>query len=119
MAPGLDLSEDNVRRNPHPDFKLVEKSRPDWRQHDTVLHTKTQNPDWRYGDGDTDAQNSLKKEHVEIDPYEPGRDRILNYKLLLSAVVPRPIGWISTCSKDGTIFRTANQENGADTYDAK
>jgi flavin reductase (DIM6/NTAB) family NADH-FMN oxidoreductase RutF len=39
---------------------------------------------------------------VAIDPYEHGRPAHLNYKLLISAVVPRPIGFVSTLSADGT-----------------
>lgn len=38
---------------------------------------------------------------MEIDPYEEGRPGISNYKLLISGIVPRPIGFISTRSADG------------------
>jgi flavin reductase (DIM6/NTAB) family NADH-FMN oxidoreductase RutF len=35
-------------------------------------------------------------------PLEPDRlDRAEAYKLFISAVVPRPIGWVSTCSESG------------------
>lgn len=38
---------------------------------------------------------------MEIDPYEEGRPATSNYKLLISAIVPRPIGFCSTVSADG------------------
>ena len=41
---------------------------------------------------------------MEIDPYEEGRPAASNYKLLISGVVPRPIGFISTRSEDGVSF---------------
>jgi flavin reductase (DIM6/NTAB) family NADH-FMN oxidoreductase RutF len=43
----------------------------------------------------------LEKEHREIDPYAEGRPVVSNYKMLISAVVPRPIGFVSTISGDG------------------
>ncbi|KAF2143385.1 uncharacterized protein K452DRAFT_225411 [Aplosporella prunicola CBS 121167] len=94
-------NEKTIQRNPHPDFKKVEASRPDWKE--TKLEfTKTKNPDWKLGDGPNDGGESLKKEHVEIDPYAEGRPAAFNYKLLISAIVPRPIGFLSTRSKDGS-----------------
>jgi hypothetical protein len=103
MAPGYHLTEDIVQRNPHPDFKLVEGSRPAWRHMDSLNYTKTRRPDWKYGDGANDGGVNLEKKHTEIDPYMEGRQRHLNYKLLTSAVIPRPIGFISTRSKNGTL----------------
>jgi flavin reductase (DIM6/NTAB) family NADH-FMN oxidoreductase RutF len=43
----------------------------------------------------------LDKKHVEIDPYAEGRPMIFNYKLLISGIVLRPIGFLSTQSVDG------------------
>jgi len=43
----------------------------------------------------------LDKKHVEIDPYAEGRPMMLNYKLLISGIVPRPIGFLSMQSVDG------------------
>lgn len=43
----------------------------------------------------------MKKKHVEINPYEEGRPAAFNYKLLISAIIPRPVGFVSTLSKDG------------------
>jgi len=94
-------AEKAIKRNPHPDFKKVEGSRPDWTETDEFKFTKTRDPDWKLGGGGNDGGESLKKEHVGIDPYAEGRPAVFNYKLLISAVVPRPIGFLGTRSKDG------------------
>lgn len=39
---------------------------------------------------------------MDIDPYQDGRPATFNYKLLISAIIPRPIGFVSTRSKDGS-----------------
>lgn len=95
-------SEKTVQRNPHGNFKEVEASRPDWDREKKFHMTKTKNPSWKPGDGANDGGESLKKEHVSIDPYEDGRPATFNYKLLISAIIPRPIGFVSTRSKDGS-----------------
>ena len=94
--------EKAVKRNPHPDFKKVEASRPDWSEQNEWHFTKTRKPDWKLGDGANDGGECLNKNHVEIDPYEDGRPAVFNYKLLISGVIPRPIGFVSTRSADGT-----------------
>ncbi|GAM83981.1 hypothetical protein ANO11243_019710 [Dothideomycetidae sp. 11243] len=94
-------AEQAVKRNPHEDFDKVQASRPDWEER-SFRYTKIKRPDWKYGSGGNDGGASLKKEHVEIDPYEEGREPRLNYKLLISGVVPRPVGFISTASADGS-----------------
>lgn len=92
----------------HPDFKELQASRPPW---NTVLapfqYIQPPNPDWRFGDGasHTHAQTSATAataKHISIDPYTPDRSLIDNYKLLVSAVVPRPIAFISSRSRDGS-----------------
>lgn len=95
-------AEKEVKRNPHPDFKKVEASRPPF---DTNHHwniKQTVDPNWKLGSGANDGGASLKIPHVEIDPYEHGRPAVYNYKLLISGIIPRPIGFISTRSKDGS-----------------
>lgn len=94
-------AEKEIKRNPHPDFKKVEASREpfDTSQHWNVKQTAQ--PSWKFGDGAND-KSDLDKAHVEIDPYEEGRPAVANYKLLISGIVPRPIGFLSTRSKDGT-----------------
>ena len=94
--------EKTVGRNPHPDFTKVQASRPDWREERSWNLTKTRSPNWKLGDGANDGGESLTKQHVEIDPYEEGRPAVSNYKLLISGIIPRPIGFLSTRSKDGT-----------------
>jgi len=94
-------SEKTVNRNPHPDFKRVETSRPDWSDASQWHFTKTKQPGWRLGQGANDDGECLKKKHIEIDPYEEGRPATFNYKLLISGIIPRPIGFVSTRSEDG------------------
>ena len=96
-------AEKRIQRNPHPDFKKVEASRLDWKEVSPEWKwTKTVDPGWKPGQGGNDGGKSLEKEHVEIDPYEEGRPATYNYKLMISGIVPRFIGFISTRSKDGT-----------------
>ncbi|KAI9829932.1 MAG: hypothetical protein M1819_005904 [Sarea resinae] len=94
-------SEKTVQRNPHPDFGKVQASRPDWDEKSAWSYRKTRDPDWKPGQGGNDGGESLNENHVEIDPYEEGRPAAFNYKLLISGIVPRPIGFISTQSSDG------------------
>ena len=93
--------EKSVGRNPHPHFKAVEASRPDWEESQQFHFTKTRDPDWKLGDGPNDKGKCLEHEHVEIDPDDPQRPAVFNYKLLISAIVPRPIGFVSTVAEDG------------------
>ena len=93
--------EKAVKRNPHSDFNKVEASRPDWSEKSEWHFTKTKQPGWKLGQGANDGGESLQKKHVEIDPYEKGRPAAFNYKLLISGIIPRPIGFVSTRSEDG------------------
>ncbi|KAL4728956.1 hypothetical protein ACLX1H_003362 [Fusarium chlamydosporum] len=64
--------------------------------------TKPPDPFWSYGDGVRASENTCtKKVHKEIDPYSSERSVSQNYRLLISGIAPRPIGFISTLSKDG------------------
>lgn len=94
-------AEKNIKRNPHPDFKKVEASRPEYKD-SPIQFSKAKNPDWKLGDGPNDGGECLKHEHIEIDPNEEGRPAVFNYKLLISGIVPRPIGFVSTRSEDGS-----------------
>ncbi|KAI9902470.1 hypothetical protein N3K66_001822 [Trichothecium roseum] len=106
---------DSTQRIPrrHPDFKKVEASRPPFDTSSTFHMTQTPDPEWSFGQGTNnlvtpdpaDQQNEPgknEKKHVAIDPYEQGRPANHNYKLLISAIVPRPIAFLSTRSADGT-----------------
>ncbi|KAI1406659.1 hypothetical protein F4819DRAFT_481418 [Hypoxylon fuscum] len=104
-------AEAEIKRNPHPDFKKVESSRPDWDKESHFRYTKTADPSWSFGSGannlhDADTINGEKK-HVCINPYEPGRPAPFNYKLLISGIVPRPIGFVSSQSSDGSVRNLA------------
>ncbi|KAF2011160.1 flavo protein-like protein oxygenase [Aaosphaeria arxii CBS 175.79] len=93
-------AERAIQRNPHPDFKGVEASRPPFNTSSSFHYTKTPSTSWKPGDGaNIPPPNSVA--HREIDPYEEGRPAVFNYKLLISGVVPRPVGFISTVSGDG------------------
>ena len=94
-------AEKKIGRNPHPDFAKVQASRPEWAESSQWHFTKTRDPEWKLGKGANDGGESLKKNHIDIDPYEEGRPAVFNYKLLISAIVPRPIGFVSTRSEDG------------------
>ncbi|KAF2641920.1 hypothetical protein P280DRAFT_449248 [Massarina eburnea CBS 473.64] len=98
-APKLD-AEAAIQRNPHPDFKKVEASRPPFNQNSQFHFTQTPKPDWTPGTGANDS-NNFSKSHREIDPYAEGRPAVHNYKLLISGITPRPIGFVSTVSEDG------------------
>ncbi|OTB07967.1 hypothetical protein M426DRAFT_52813 [Hypoxylon sp. CI-4A] len=92
--------EAEIKRNPHPDFQKVQDSRPDWDTESHFRYTKTASPSWAFGSGANNlrAADADEKKHISIDPYEPGRPAPFNYKLLISGVVPRPIGFTSTQS---------------------
>ncbi|KAF2130167.1 nitrilotriacetate monooxygenase component B [Dothidotthia symphoricarpi CBS 119687] len=81
-------------------FAKIQATRPDFDHSNTPIEvTKHPNPNWRYGDGVKGYDPA--KTHVEVDPYEPNRSMIRNYRLLVSGIAPRPIGFISTVSEDG------------------
>ncbi|EXJ61633.1 hypothetical protein A1O7_02062 [Cladophialophora yegresii CBS 114405] len=92
-------AESSVKRNPHGDFGKVQASRPDWDNGRSWHFTKTRNTEWTYGSGATVKSDAP---HVSIDPYGEGRLPVQNYKLLISGIIPRPIGFLSTRAKDGT-----------------
>jgi flavin reductase (DIM6/NTAB) family NADH-FMN oxidoreductase RutF len=79
-------------------FSEVQASRPDWDASRSFHFSKTLNPEWQYGTG---SNSPSEIPHVGIDPYEEGRAPAANYKLLISGIIPRPIGFLSTVSVDG------------------
>ncbi|GAQ35927.1 hypothetical protein AtubIFM55763_003094 [Aspergillus tubingensis] len=83
------------------DFEKLQASRPEFKRDVPVTFSQPPNPSWKQGEGANDGGESLKKNHIEIDPYEEGRPAASNYKLLISGIVPRPIALMSTKSKDG------------------
>jgi flavin reductase (DIM6/NTAB) family NADH-FMN oxidoreductase RutF len=92
---------------PVTNFADIIANRPDFDNFNKPIEvTKSPDPSWSYGDGvRTDETAAVNKIHKEIDPYSPDRSVSQNYRLLISGIAPRPIGFISTVSKDG---RTKN-----------
>ncbi|KAL4726358.1 hypothetical protein ACLX1H_007038 [Fusarium chlamydosporum] len=94
---------DLMKRNPHPDFKGVEASRPEFDTASEFRYTKTVDADWAFGEGANRlGKDSVDKKHVTIDPNEEGRPASFNYKLLISSIIPRPIAFLSSQAPDGT-----------------
>lgn len=106
MTTDRQATEAKIRRNQRGDFKAVEVTRPAWDDAASIHFTQTPEPNWAFGSGanythalvSASAQNA---KHVAVDPNGPGRSRYENYKLLVSAVCPRPIAFVSTRSRDG------------------
>ncbi|RPB25084.1 hypothetical protein L211DRAFT_807140 [Terfezia boudieri ATCC MYA-4762] len=89
--------EQQIKRNLHPDFKSVESSRPPFDVNRDFHYTKNPSPPWKLGLGANKVAAAASDiPHREIDPYGEGRAPGDNYKLLISGVIPRPIGFIST-----------------------
>ncbi|KOS40012.1 hypothetical protein ACN38_g9121 [Penicillium nordicum] len=99
--PTRPFSHSRTMSKVRPEFEETQASRPDFRRDTEVTYTKSPNPTWKEGDGANDNGESLKKDHVEIDPNEEGRPVASNYKFLISGMVPRPIALVSTQSADG------------------
>lgn len=84
----------------HGDFIKIESERPPFVDAEFKV-TQKPKPDWVPGSGATSDEWKLHKK-IELDPYEEGRPEGLNYKTLISAIVPRPIGFVSVVGKDGS-----------------
>lgn len=82
-------------------FEKVQASRPDFDHSAPISVTKSPDPKWQYGDGVNDQGASANNTHRQIDPYAPDRATVQNYRLLISGVAPRPVGFLSTVSGDG------------------
>jgi flavin reductase (DIM6/NTAB) family NADH-FMN oxidoreductase RutF len=92
--------ESQVKRNPHGDFNKVEQSREPFETDVKWHYTQIPKVDWTPGQGAND--DSWKKHRkLSIDPFAADRNPVDNYKLLISGVVPRPIGFVSSISGDG------------------
>ncbi|KAF9893437.1 hypothetical protein FE257_010749 [Aspergillus nanangensis] len=83
------------------DFDAIQAKRPDFDPSRPIEVTKSPNPNWQYGQGVPDNGASASKTHREIDPFAPDRPMVSNYRLLVSGIAPRPIGFLSTVSGDG------------------
>ncbi|KAK7743742.1 hypothetical protein SLS62_010434 [Diatrype stigma] len=87
------------------DFAKTQSSRPDFDRSDAPIEvTKHPDPEWKYGQGVRWGQRHrpddpvTAAEHREVDPLAPGRSMVDNYRLLISGIAPRPIGFLSTVS---------------------
>jgi flavin reductase (DIM6/NTAB) family NADH-FMN oxidoreductase RutF len=83
------------------DFEKKQATRPEFDPSKPINLTKSPNPTWTYGSGVSQDANIASSKHIEVDPYSADRPMIDNYRLLISGVAPRPIGFISTVSKNG------------------
>lgn len=81
-----------------PDFKSSESSRPPFDIMRDFHYTQTPCPSWGVGSGANHTAPLVGADvpHREIDPYGEGRAPGDNYKLLVSGIIPRPIGFLST-----------------------
>ncbi|KAI5803526.1 hypothetical protein DFH27DRAFT_556085 [Peziza echinospora] len=91
-----------IKRNPHPNFKQVESTRPPFPDTAEFLFTKSPVPAWTPGTPSPAPSAASTIPHREINPYMPGRSPVDNYKLLISGIIPRPIGFLSTLTPAGT-----------------
>ncbi|OJZ90835.1 hypothetical protein ASPFODRAFT_125580 [Aspergillus luchuensis CBS 106.47] len=85
----------------HHNFHETESQRPNFDHNAPISVTKSSYPSWEYGQGVPDDNHSVSKTHHEIDSYAEDRPMVNNYRLLVSGIAPRPIGFISTGSSDG------------------
>lgn len=90
-----------------PDFKTLEASRPPFPADSAtgtskITYTRSPNPAWTPGTPQSPPPTSQPApKHIAIDPNSPSRTAADNYRLLISGIVPRPIGFVSTVSADG------------------
>ncbi|KAL1600998.1 hypothetical protein SLS59_005664 [Nothophoma quercina] len=83
------------------DFEQKQASHPDFDPSKPITVIKSPNPTWQYGSGVKQDAASASSQHIEVDPYAADRPMINNYRLLIAGIAPRPIGFLSTVSKDG------------------
>ncbi|KPV78299.1 uncharacterized protein RHOBADRAFT_50780 [Rhodotorula graminis WP1] len=95
----------------HPPFKQVEGSRPEFDTNQQWTTTKTPAPEWQVGSGSNGLESlaGVKEglwdgkqpegRFTEVDPANEAAPKL--YKMLISAITPRPIGFISTVNAKG------------------
>lgn len=82
-------------------FDEIQAERPDFDHSKPIKVTKSPTPSWEYGQGVPNNGASLAQKHHEIDPYASDRPMINNYRLLVSGIAPRPVGFLSTVNSKG------------------
>ncbi|KAJ3473955.1 hypothetical protein NLG97_g10057 [Lecanicillium saksenae] len=81
---------DSINRNPHPDFKKVEASRPQWEVDQGFHYTKTADTNWKFGQGRNDLPDEgAGRSHVAIDPHAEGDKTEVD--LIFANVTPQDI----------------------------
>ncbi|GAA5962983.1 hypothetical protein JCM3765_006738 [Sporobolomyces pararoseus] len=90
--------------SPHAPFKEVEASRPDFDSSKALSYSKTPNPNWSIGSGASSKSDGTlsKSSTFEINPSElEQKEKGKLYKMLISAVTPRPIAFVASMDKEG------------------
>ncbi|GAA6061991.1 hypothetical protein JCM10212_004269 [Sporobolomyces blumeae] len=97
----------------HPPFKQVEASRPDFDGQNKLSYTKTPNPSWQVGTGRSKSSSTSSSSPTSPSRQQLGQDKVVEidpsqvenkgklYKMLISAITPRPIAFVSSYDKDG------------------
>jgi flavin reductase (DIM6/NTAB) family NADH-FMN oxidoreductase RutF len=82
-------------------YQETQTTRPDFEPLKPIVMTKSPDPTWTSGIGVTESASTGSADHTEVDPYALDRPMRSNYTLLISGIAPRPVGFLSTVSKDG------------------
>ncbi|KAF8253179.1 hypothetical protein K440DRAFT_657693 [Wilcoxina mikolae CBS 423.85] len=82
-----------------PDFSKTQASRQPFEEW-SFKYTQPNSPHWTVGSG-ANSDDWKKHETIHIDPHAADRTLFDNYRLLVSGIIPRPIGVISTQGLDG------------------
>ncbi|KAI5857269.1 hypothetical protein BZA05DRAFT_331810 [Tricharina praecox] len=72
---------------------------PAFRASADITKTAAPNPRWQIGSGASSPPTTAAT--LSIDPYSPTRTAGDNYRLLVSGIIPRPIGFVSTLGSTG------------------
>lgn len=79
-------------------LNLNERDRPEFEEAEWT-YTQSPKPNWQPGSGASKLEFKEHKKRV-VDPYAEGRNLIDNYKLLTSAITPRPIALVSSLGQN-------------------
>jgi len=74
---------------------------PPFRASSGFTKTAPPDPSWNVGSG-ASTRSTESPRTLAIDPYSPSRSASDNYRLLVSGIIPRPIGFVSTVGADGS-----------------
>ncbi|GAA6052662.1 hypothetical protein JCM3770_003917 [Rhodotorula araucariae] len=95
----------------HPPFKQVEASRPQFDATEQWSYSQTPAPEWKVATGASGREDlpgvkeglwNGKQAEGRFREVDPSKEGALNvYKMMISAVTPRPIGFLSTVNTEG------------------